>query len=99
MSRPKSVSPGFLLFLLPLLSPGPSASACDSTSCSLLTRGASGLVPKKRFRFDLTFGYTDLGRLQRGSQEVDTVLRPRVFLGKGLIIPNFHRDVDGYPRW
>jgi len=77
---------------------GQLALACDSSSCSLLTRGDNGLVPKKKFRFDLSFGYTDQGRPLRGSQEVDAVLRPRIFLEQQRIFSDFHRDIDGYDR-
>jgi hypothetical protein len=74
------------------------ASACDSATCSLLTRNATGLVPTKRFNVDLTFGYTDQGVRLEGSQPVDTVYRPRVVLERGTIIPGFHRDLDGSDR-
>ena len=86
------------LFLLGLLGAGSVATACDSSSCSLLTRGENSLIPKKQFRLDLTLGYTDQGALLRGSQEVDAVFRPRVFLERQQIFPSFHRDIDGYDR-
>ncbi len=76
----------------------PLASACDSTSCSLLTRGENVLVPKKKFRLDLSFGYTDESVLLSGSREVDTVLRPRVLLEAKRILPDFHSDIDGFDR-
>jgi len=76
----------------------PPARACDSSSCSLLTRNANGLVPRKKVRLDLTFGYSDIGRLQKGSEEVDVVLRPRVVLERRFIFPNYHRDIDGWDR-
>jgi len=78
--------------------PSRPAAACDSSSCSLLTRGANGLVPHKKFRLDLSFGYADQGRLQRGSREVDVVFRPRVVLERRFIFPNYHQDIDGYDR-
>ncbi len=70
--------------------------ACDSSSCSLLTRGDNGLVGKKRFRLDLSFGYSDQSAQRRGSQETDEVLRPRVFLEQQRVFANFHRDLSGY---
>jgi hypothetical protein len=81
-----------------LLSLGSPARPCDSSSCSLLTRGENGLIPKKKLRLDLSFGYTDQGLLLRGSQEVDRVFRPRVDLEHQLIFPAFHRDINGYDR-
>lgn len=76
----------------------PLAQACDSTSCSLLTRGENVLVPKKKFRLDLSFGYTDESVLLEGSREVDTVLRPRVLLEAKRILPDFHSDISGFDR-
>ena len=86
------------ILALALLSAGRPAPACDSSSCSLLTRGENSLIPRKRFRLDLTFGYTDQGALLRGSQGVDAVFRPRVFIERQQIYPSFHRDIDGYDR-
>lgn len=76
----------------------PPATACDSTSCSLLTRGENVLLPKKAFRLDLSFGYTDESVLLSGSREVDTVLRPRVALEAKRILPDFHSDISGFDR-
>ena len=83
---------------LGLLAPAGPASACDSASCSLLTRNANGLVPKKKFRLDLTFGYTDQGRRLQGSEEVEGVYRPLINLETGTVLPAFHRDIDGYDQ-
>jgi hypothetical protein len=76
----------------------PSARACDSTSCSLLTRGENPLVPRKGFRVDLSLGYTDESILLRGTKEVDTVLRPRVAFEARRILPDFHSDIQGFDR-
>jgi hypothetical protein len=96
----RSLAPPLALLLAAALIglAAPPLLACDSASCSLLTRNANGLIPKKKFRLDLTFGYSDLGRLQRGSEEVDVVLRPRVVLERRFIFPNYHQDIDGYDR-
>jgi hypothetical protein len=77
----------------------PLATACDSTSCTLLTRGENILLRKGQFRLDVSFGYTDQSLLLRGSQEVETVLRPRILLEAKRIVPDFHRDIDGYDRF
>jgi hypothetical protein len=74
------------------------ATACDSASCSLLTRGANGLLARKKLRFDVSFGYTDKALRLEGSQQVDSVYRPRVFFEQQAIVPGFHRDIDGYDR-
>ncbi len=98
-TRPRrTLHPVLALALVGCVWSGPAAEACDSATCSLLTRGASGLLPKKRFRLDFSFGYSDQSVLLRGGQEVDEVYRPRVFLERGTVIPGFHRDVDGYDR-
>jgi hypothetical protein len=77
---------------------GQPAWACDSASCSLLTRGANGLLVKKKLRLDLSFGYSDKALLLEGSHEVDSVYRPRIFFEHQKIVPGFHRDIDGYDR-
>jgi hypothetical protein len=99
-SRAAWVEKRFLLVALTVgvVSSGSVAAACDSSSCSLLTRGDNGLVPKKTLRLDLSFGYSDQGRLLQGSQEVASVFRPRVDLEHHLIFPAFHRDINGYDR-
>jgi hypothetical protein len=78
--------------------PPRTAWACDSATCSLLTRGGNGLLPRKSFKVDLTFGYTHQGTLMNGGQEVDTVFRPRVFVERERLIPDFHQDIDGSDR-
>jgi hypothetical protein len=70
--------------------------ACDSTSCSLLTRNDNGLVPRGKFRFSVSYGYTDMGVKLKGAESVDQVLRPRVFLERGWVVPDFHEDARGY---
>jgi hypothetical protein len=87
-----------VLAILAWAASGAEAPACDSSSCSLLTRGENSLVPKRAFRVDVSFGYANQGRLQSGSQEVDAVFRPRIFLERQRIFPAFHRDIDGYDR-
>jgi len=74
------------------------AAACDSPTCSLLTRGANGLIPKGKLRLDVSFGHSSQPRLLDGSQTVDAVYRPRVFLEHGTIIPGFHRDLSGWDQ-
>jgi hypothetical protein len=86
------------LLLLAYAAASPPARACDSTSCSLLTRGENVLLAKKKFRLDLSLGYTDEGILLRGSREVDTVLRPRVAFEAKRILPDFHSDISGFDR-
>ncbi len=86
------------LLLLIALFAGPARAlfACDSSSCSLLTRGDNGLVGKKRLRLNLSFGYTNQSVRLEGSQETNIVLRPRVFLEQRRIFPAFHQDISGY---
>jgi hypothetical protein len=96
--RSQGFGPLFVLVALGGGAASAPAAACDSSSCSLLTRSANGLVPPRKFRLDLSFGYADQGRLQRGSDEVDVVFRPRVVLERRIIFPNYHRDIDGYDR-
>jgi hypothetical protein len=76
----------------------PPAGACDSTSCSLLTRGGNGLVPRGKLRVDLAFGYTDKPNKLNGTREVESVLRPLVAFASQRILPDFHQDVAGFDR-
>jgi hypothetical protein len=96
--RRRTLQSALALALLGCVWSAPAAQACDSATCSILTRGASGLLPKKRFRLDFSFGYSDQSVLLRGGQEVDEVYRPRIFLEHGTVIPGFHRDIDGYDQ-
>jgi len=101
LRRRRAALAGRLVALLLTVSAGvsvPAASACDSASCSLLTRGANGLLARKKLRLDLSFGYTDKNLLLNGSQQVQSVYRPRIFFEHQAIVPGFHRDIDGYDR-
>jgi hypothetical protein len=71
------------------------ALACDSASCSLLTRGQSGLLAPGSLRLDLSFAYTDLGTRLAGSDDVDAVERPRIDVLRQRVFPSFHRELDG----
>jgi hypothetical protein len=55
-------------------------------------------VPRKKLLVDLSFAYSDYGVRLRGGSEVETVLRPRVALEAKRILPDFHRDLDGFDR-
>lgn len=55
-------------------------------------------MPPRKLRLDLSFGYGSQDRLLRGSHDTASVLRPRVFLENGAILPDFHRDLRGYDR-
>jgi len=74
------------------------ARACDSASCSLLTRGDNDLIAPRGFKLGITFGYSHYGHALEGSREVDSVLRPRIVLEEGFIIRDYHRDLRGYDR-
>jgi hypothetical protein len=68
---------------------------CDSTCCLMLTRGTSGLVGKRSFQIDASFRYTDMSTRLAGTQETDSVIRPKVLLETGNIIPGYHDDLEG----
>jgi hypothetical protein len=74
---------------------GPSASACDSSTCLLVTRGQSGLLAKGALRVDLSFRQTDLTDRMRGGQEIDQVLRPKIDFERGLLRPGYHDELGG----
>ena len=73
----------------------PSLPACDSTGCLLVTRSASGLLPRKGFRLDLSYRATDDSKLMSGSDTATRVTRPKVDFEHGLVRPGFHQDLGG----
>ena len=77
-----------------VLAPGPSF-PCDSTCCLMLTRGTSGLVGRGGFQIDLSYRYTDMSTRLDGSEPTDSVIRPKVLLETGQIIPGYHDDREG----
>jgi hypothetical protein len=72
------------------------AGACDSSSCSLVTRGQGGVLAKKAFRIDFSYRYTDDAVFLDGSSAAEHVYRPKVALEQGRIWPEFHRELGGH---
>ena len=70
------------------------ASACDSASCVLVTRGQDG-VAKGAFSVDLSFRYADESKRLAGSSHSDSIVIPRIDFDGGRILPGFHRELDG----
>jgi hypothetical protein len=68
---------------------------CDSTCCLMLTRGTSGLVGRGSFQVELSYRYTDMSARLEGSSSTDLVVRPKVLLETGDIIPGYHQDLEG----
>jgi hypothetical protein len=77
----------------------PSLPACDSTGCLLVTRSASGLLPRKGFRLDFSYRATDDSELMRGSDKATRVTRPKVDFEHGIVRPGFHQDLGGTSRF
>jgi len=73
--------------------------ACDSTGCLLVTRSASGLLPRKTWRVDLSYRATDDSLLMSGSDTVARVNRPKVDFENGVVRPGFHQDLGGTSRF
>jgi hypothetical protein len=71
------------------------AVACDSSSCALLSRGQSGLVPRGGWLVDLSFRYTDQGQPLLGSNPTPQALRPRVDFAGRRLQPFYHVELDG----
>jgi hypothetical protein len=78
---------------------GAPAAACDSSSCSLVTRGASGTLPKGALRVDLSFRQADQTRAWSGGEPTNEVLRPKVDFERGFILSDYHREVGGRERY
>ena len=75
---------------------GAPAWACDSSSCSLLTRNQGGLLLRpKSFRVDLSYRQTEQRVRLEGTERVDQVLRPKLFLETGGVLPAFHEERGG----
>lgn len=70
------------------------ASACDSASCVLVTRGQDG-VAKGAFSVDLSFRYSDESKRLAGSSHADSIVIPRIDFDGTRILPGFHRELDG----
>ena len=68
---------------------------CDSTCCLMLTRGTSGLMGRGGFQIDLSYRYTDMSTRLEGTEPTDSVIRPKVLLETGWIIPGYHEDREG----
>jgi hypothetical protein len=77
----------------------PSLPACDSTGCLLVTRSASGLLPRKGFRVDLSLRASDDRQLMSGSDTATRVTRPKVDFENGIVRPGFHQDLGGRSRF
>jgi hypothetical protein len=73
----------------------PPADACDSSSCALLTRGRSGLLPKGGWTVDLYFRYTDQGRPLLGNVDVPQAIRPKVDFAGQRLQPFYHVELEG----
>jgi hypothetical protein len=81
------------------LGAGRTASACDSTTCLLATRGQSGLLRKGALRVDLSVRQANLTDRMRGGTEIDRVLRPKVDFERGLLRPGYHDELGGEDRF
>jgi len=75
------------------------AFACDSTGCLLVTRSASGLLPRKSFRLDLSYRMTDDSDLMSGSDAAARVTRPKIDFENAVVRPGFHQDLGGRSRF
>jgi hypothetical protein len=75
------------------------ATPCDSTGCLLVTRSASGLLPPKAWRLDLSYRATDDSELMSGSDETARVNRPKVDFENQIVRPGFHQDLGGTSRF
>ena len=69
--------------------------ACDSTCCLMLTRGSAGLLPKGEFQIEFSYRTTDLSARRAGGDPTATVVRPKVLVEQGKLIPGYHEDLDG----
>jgi hypothetical protein len=74
--------------------------ACDSSSCSLLTRNQGGLLLfPHQFRIDFSYRQSQEEVRLEGTRRVDEVLRPKLFLETGGILPDFHEERGGHEAY
>jgi hypothetical protein len=78
-----------------LAAAAPRATACDSSSCAILTRGGIGTLGKGAFAVDFSFRYTDEGKQLAGSSSTTDVVLPRIDFDGQRLLPGFHRELDG----
>jgi hypothetical protein len=88
-----------VLALLLAAALAPEHVACESTGCLLVTRSASGVLPRKSFRIDLSYRATDDSQLMSGSEPAVRVTRPKVDFEHGIVRPGFHQDLGGRSRF
>jgi hypothetical protein len=77
------------------LVPGRPASTCDSTSCLLVTRGQSGLLPAKAWRVDFSFRQTEMTDRMHGGEDTLQVLRPKIDFEHHVLRPGYHDELGG----
>jgi hypothetical protein len=85
----------FAVWLFSVLLVAPGAEGCDSNGCLMLTRGSAGLLPRKSWQVDLSYRYSDVSARLQGSDAVGSVVRPKTWLERGLVVPGYHEDREG----
>jgi hypothetical protein len=73
--------------------PGPAHATCGSTACFLSTLTQEGPLPRKSFRFDLSYRYVDQSRKREGSSSTDEVLTPGVEFDRRELELDHHREL------
>ena len=91
--RPRLLAVG--LALLALAPATPSAVACDSSSCLLMTRGQNGLLAKGDLRVDVSFRRTPMSKPMLGGEPADRVLRTKIDFENRRLVPGFHDELGG----
>jgi hypothetical protein len=75
---------------------GAEARPCDSSSCSLLTRNQGGVMLRPGgIRVDLSYRQTDQRVKLEGTERVDEVFRPKLYLETGGVLPALHEEEEG----
>ncbi len=73
--------------------------ACDSNGCLLATRGQAGFIKKGGFRLDASYRMSSQTVGLNGREKTADVLRPKVYLEEGVLLPAFHREIAGRERF
>lgn len=65
----------------------------------MLTRGQSGLLRRGGFQIEFSYRTTDMSARRAGGDPTASVIRPKVLVEEGRLIPGYHEDLEGTDRF
>lgn len=73
---------------------GRASATCGSANCFLVRESSEALAADGAFRVDLSWRYVAMDRKLDGSDEVDTVLTPKIDFENETIEPDHHEEIQ-----